>query len=222
MPQQPYCRNGERAKMKRLLFLTSLTALILTACGGQATPAVDPAQIQASAVAAASTMVAMTQAAIPAATDVPPTDIPSPTPLPSPTLLALPTLDTGGFPTASIPTAASGTTTDNCQHALDMGAAGPKHRTIVINKSTGTFNISLNLWKVNLFGQCGAISIAGVNKGDRITLDLPSGSWAAFAWISLKGGGSRSPHGDFVIPPALNVTADLCVSEAGILYKFAC
>src|SRR5512140_986942 len=90
-------RKGE-VHMKRVLFTSMVLALLLSACA-PATPTTDPAQIQASAVAAANTMVALTQAAVPTETPVPPTALPSPTPLPSPTLLALPTLALTTLPT---------------------------------------------------------------------------------------------------------------------------
>src|SRR5512142_3020282 len=100
----------ENRKMKRVSFVTIFLALILSACGAQATPTADPAQIQASAVAAANTMVALTQAAVPSATPVPPTPLPSPTALPSPTLLALPTLsiDLSATAPVALPTLSGG------------------------------------------------------------------------------------------------------------------
>lgn len=46
--------------MKPILIVATVLILMLSACAPKATPTVDPAQVQASAVAAASTMVAMT------------------------------------------------------------------------------------------------------------------------------------------------------------------
>ncbi len=209
--------------MKSFLFVAALSALVLAACGGRAAPTVDPGQIQASAVAAASTMVALTQAAIPTPSPEPPTALPNPTELPSPTLLALPTLDTSGFPTAApAPTIASGTSTTDCNHPLDVGSAGPKHNTVIINASDGTFNISLNLYQTNSFGQCGAISISNVGKSDRISVGLPSGYWFAYAWVTLKKGGSSTSEGSFYVKPAESTTADLCVHNDTIVYKYSC
>ncbi len=73
--------------MKYLKFQTVVVALamILSACGAEATPAVNPIDVQNTAVAAAFTMVAETQAAIPTATPLPPTETPSPTPMPTDT-----------------------------------------------------------------------------------------------------------------------------------------
>ena len=50
--------------MRRILFGISLYVLLASACAPTA-PAIDPAQVQASAVLVAATIVAMTQAAIP-------------------------------------------------------------------------------------------------------------------------------------------------------------
>jgi hypothetical protein len=182
--------------MKRILFVASVLAFLLSACGAKATPTVDPAQIQASAVAAASTMVALTQAAIPptqAPTDTPE---PSPTPLPSPTPAPLPTLP--GFPTAVNPTVAvvptiaspssssSGSTNtgDSCNAPLGPNPAGTKVKAIVIVNSSGAqANGSIYLSKTK-FGECGyrGYSLA---KGSSITYtDLTTGCYYLYAWIN--------------------------------------
>ena len=46
-------------KMKPILIIATVLAFTLSACGAKAVPTVDPAMIQASAVAAANTMVAI-------------------------------------------------------------------------------------------------------------------------------------------------------------------
>src|SRR5512144_75151 len=102
--------------MKRVLLGTAVILVLVGGACAPAAPTVDPAQVQASAMAAASTMIAMTQAAIPTATPVPPTPIPSPTPLPSPTLAALPSI---GAPTIE-PTKSA----DSCNQLLDVAASG--------------------------------------------------------------------------------------------------
>lgn len=208
--------------MKRaLLMITVLLAILLTACGAQATPTTDPAQIQASAVAAANTMVAMTQAAIPTET---PSPQPSPTVLPSPTPLPLPTLETTAvaFPTAVPPTAASGTGADNCLHPLDMGEAGPTHPTVIKNHTGGTLNLSLNLYKKNLFGQCGSMSYANVGKNATINVGLPSGYWFAYAWANAKGK-QFTVGGSFYVQPANMDKMEVCLRSSGVaVYAQSC
>src|SRR5512134_3965377 len=86
---------------------------ILSACGAPPAPTANPVDIQNTAVAAAFTMVAQTQAAVPTATPLPPTEAPTQTPLPTNTPVALPTLSTPASPTAAA-VAASTSGVDPC------------------------------------------------------------------------------------------------------------
>jgi hypothetical protein len=164
------------------LFTTLLTAgILITACGPKATPTIDPIQVQASAVAAAGTMIALTQAAIPTATPIPPTDTPTSTPLPTFTPATLATL---GFPAASAtPLTSSGG--DECNAPLDLDEAGPLARFRIKNETTGTVNLSLYMAK-NAFGQCGYLSVSGIAKNTQVTLQVPLGCWSAYAWSTGK------------------------------------
>ncbi|HLA86949.1 MAG TPA: hypothetical protein VJL10_02910, partial [Anaerolineales bacterium] len=63
--------------LKKLLPVLLAITILLTACGPQGTPTLAPAEVEGTAVAAAWTIVAMTQLAIPTATPVPPTETPS-------------------------------------------------------------------------------------------------------------------------------------------------
>jgi hypothetical protein len=170
--------------MNKLITAFLTVGVLITACGPRATPTIDPAQVQASAVAAASTMIALTQAAIPTATPVPPTDTPSPTPLPSFTPAVLATLP---FQAASSPTplTSSGGGEDDCNHVLDVGEAGPLTRFRITNETTGTVNISLFMAK-NAFGQCGYVSASGIAKNSQVNLQVPLGCWSAYAWSTGK------------------------------------
>src|SRR5512143_2296245 len=167
----------EIENMKRLIFASAALVLLGAACA-PATPTVDPASIQASAVAAASTMVAMTQAAIPTPTPIPPTPLPSPKPLPSPTLIALPTLPLEA-PT-SAPSTASG---DPCNAPMAANPASPKTTIKVVNLNKGSVVLSLYLYKTK-FGECG---YRGYNLGalDSILVtNLPQGCYFAGAFIN--------------------------------------
>ncbi len=152
--------------MNRLLFVVAVLALFLSACA-PATPTIDPAQIQASAMAAASTMIAATQQAMPTATPLPPTDVPSPTPLPSPTLGVLPTL--GVFAT---PTTASSSGGDDCNHPMDVSQAGPKAPVLINNDTKGSITFTLYLGRKNSFAQCGYMSWV-IAKGQSSTVSVP-------------------------------------------------
>jgi hypothetical protein len=167
----------------RILPVVTL-ALVLNAACAQATPTVDPAQIQASAVAAANTMVAMTQAAIPTPTEVPPTPVPSPTPLPSPTLEALPTL-----PFDAPPTTAPSTTGDDCNHLFDVGSTGnARAKVLIVNQTKGSITITLGISTKNAFGQCGYLSWSNIAKGSNIVVSVPQTGqgpcYWAYAWVN--------------------------------------
>ena len=160
--------------MKRILFVVATLALLLSACGPQATPTIDPAQVQASAIAAANTMVAMTQAAIPTATPIPPTPVPSPTLEPSPTPIPLPTLAAQPSPTL----AASGGSSDPCNGLMDIKASGPTTSLRIINKTSG--RITVSIWgSKNAFGQCGYI-VAQIGVRDSGTINVPLTSGGSY------------------------------------------
>lgn len=210
--------------MKYLMFVVVLSAFLLSGCGGPAVATVDPAQIQASAVAQANTLVAQTQAALPSDT---PTLEASPTPLdtlapldtPTPDLSStelLPTLDS-----LASPTSASQGSTSTCVKPLDMGSSGKKHDTLIKNETTGNLNLSLNLYKPNEFGQCGAISYAGVGKNGSMTVGLPSGYWFAYAW-GVRSGTNFKTTGYFFVQPAETLKLELCIHDSIIVYKPSC
>ncbi len=183
--------------MQRVLFATLTLALLLSACA-PAAPTVSPEQVQASAMAAASTMIAQTVAAVPSNTPLPPaTD----TPLPSPTPLALPTLSNPPTPT----TASAGGGTD-CNHVFDVGASGPTTNLQVNNNTKGSISGSVYLGTPNRFAQCGWISFGGIAKGQSATISVPlvhtnmgdSCYWAS-AWVNDPNKKTQPNGGPFCI-----------------------
>jgi hypothetical protein len=172
----------EIAQMKRILFVAVVLPLLLSACGAAATPTTDPALIQASAVAAANTMVALTQAAVPTETAVPPTPLPSPTPLPPPTLLALPTLQLLASPTISIAPIGATAAGDNCQSPLVPNPDGPTTSVRIVNATKGSVILSLYLQKTS-FGECGYRSF-NLAANNSTTADLPKGCYSAGAFVT--------------------------------------
>ncbi len=180
--------------LKRILPILLALAVLLSACGAQGTPTMAPADVEGTAVSAAWTMVAMTQIAIPTATSLPPTEIPSPTPLPTFTPLAL--LPT--FPPV-LPTATTAASSDSCLKPLNVGEAGPTNPMRIENDSGGTISwLSLNL-STNAFGQCGAMSWNNIGNGSKIVVNLPKGIWWAWAGITYKNGSSSNASGSFEI-----------------------
>ena len=171
--------------------------IFLSAACAPATPTADPAQIQASAVAAASTMIAMTQAAIPTPTEVPPTPLPSPTPLAPPTPLELPTL-AFSVPTAA-PTQSSG---DDCNHLLDLNAVGNARAKLLINNNTkGPVTLTMGWSSKNAFGQCGYLSWSNIGRNSSITVSLPQTGtgpcYWAYAWVNDPKHQSTISQGGF-------------------------
>ena len=151
-------------------------------------------EVQGTAVAAAWTMVAATQAAIPTATPIPPTDTPAPTPIPTDTVapLVLPTQ-----PLVVAPPTATTAGKDDCDHILASDAAGPTSPIRIVNQTKASMNISLYLAKTP-FGECGYRGYS-VPKNNSITIEFPQGSIYAYAWIlqpvnSTVSGGPFQPN----------------------------
>ncbi len=155
--------------MRRILFVVALLALVLSACALAAAPTIDAAQIQASAMAAAGTMIALTQAAIPTETPLPPTPVPSPSPLPSPTAALLPTLQPFASPTG----ASAGGDSGDCNHRMDVGASGATAPVLIRNDTKGPITFTLYLGSKNSFGQCGWQSWGPIAKANSILVSVP-------------------------------------------------
>jgi hypothetical protein len=180
---------------KRISIILLGGALLLTACGAQEPPTMAPADVNNTAVAAAQTMVAQTQAAIPTNTPIPPTETPSPTLPPTFTLPPPPTLEQLLPPTA---TQAVASDPDSCIKPLNVAEAGPLKRIRIENATDGSVNFSLNLWTPNDFGQCGALSYT-LQKGGKVNVSVPVGSYYGYAWITHKNGSTSTASGSWVI-----------------------
>jgi len=206
--------------MKKIKFHTIIIVLtlVISACGGQtAAPSIDIASVQSTAVAAASTIIAQTQAAIPTNTPIPPTDTPVPTPLPTDTPLPLPTTEQLETTPTQVPSS-SDSSGNGCLGPLNMGGAGPKHTTVIKNeiKNVKSFTFSLQLYEPNAFGTCGIIS------GSTGSIGLPSGNWYALAWVTLKNGKNFTTSGSFYVQPAQFDKLELCIRDVTIIYAPSC
>lgn len=192
--------------MKQTLIVIASIALILTACSPKAEPTLDPAAVQGTAMAAAITMVAETQAAIPTATLIPPTVAPSATPFPTntiaPLVLSTATQDPaqtqaiGVIPTNTIaPQSNSG---DPCNQILtDWDGASAKISVTNATKPKGT--IVLSVWVNTNMGQCGYVP-ANPNS-----FYVPLGTFSAGAFVTGKkdykvfGGGVINQPGNYTL-----------------------
>lgn len=179
--------------MKRFSILTrfSIIALMISACGAKvATPTAAVIDLQGTIAAAAFTSVAQTQTAIPTATPLPPTPIPSDTPAALPTFPPAPTIDA----TQLVPTPGgiSGTE-DPCIHqVLPAVLVGDPIRIRVSNPTKATINVSVYLQQAGPGTQCGyrAYSLAA---GQSVVInDLVVGCYTVWAW-------NPDPKGYFMV-----------------------
>ena len=201
--------------MKSFMFVACLLALLLSACSSPASK-YDSTQVQATFNAAVGTKVAMTLAAMPTIT---PSPLPTETPLPSPTVAVLATLPPfAGLSTAVNPTSTPQGSGGSCLHPLDTGQAGPGHATLIKNETSGPINVSLNLYTLNAFGQCGSISYGGIGKNGSVLASLPAGYWYAYAWGRSMENSSLS----FFVQPAQFLKLELCVRNGKMVYKQTC
>ena len=163
-----------------LISLIFILAITISACGAQPVPTINAADVQHTAEAAAFTMVAQTQEAIPTAT---PTEIPTNTPLPTDTPAVSPTVATLG---ATVPTIApTSSNTDPC--ATRVLSYSPKGRDTIIriaNLTRAQVTVSVYLNETAGAGECGYRSYTLSKNGDVVITDLVQGCYNLWAWSS--------------------------------------
>lgn len=165
-------------------------AMLMSACGGApAEPTVSAQDIQSTAVAAAFTIVAETQAAIPTNTPVPPTNTPEPTPLPTDTPVPPPTLDPALVPTFTPPPPTAGG--DPCNKALGSSVSGSPTKIRLTNETKGSLVISVYL-NLTPFGECGYRGY-NLEKGGSTTItDLVTGCYNVSVFVTEPNKSSKS------------------------------
>jgi hypothetical protein len=178
--------------MKHLLLTILFMSILLSACGPAATPTVNPADIQITAIAMAWTMAAETLAAIPTATPIPPTETPTAT-LPPTATLEFPA--TPGLFTQPTNTASSSNKKDPCTIPLPA-YSGDRAKVVVVNETKGNVNLSLCADPTRKMTR-GIVYVAPFGKTGT-TLSLPLGCYHAFAWIS-SGKKNFTSGGNFCI-----------------------
>lgn len=190
--------------MKRNIFVISIVFILLaSACSAQATPTANPADVAGTAQAAALTIVAQTQAAVPTNTLPPPTETASPTLPPTVEMPALPTTEgtqqgglqatatgpagaVGGLPTniptfTPLPASSSGSTTnqDPCNQPLTEWQGKTANFTVQ-NQTQPKGTIVLSMFVRTEMGQCGYLIITGDSFSG------PTGDYSAGAFITGK------------------------------------
>lgn len=206
--------------LKKLIPTLALVAVFLAACGGApAEPTLSPEQVQGTAIAAAFTMVAQTQAAIPTATPLPPTETPSPTPLPTFTPPPTPTLDFALLPTATQATTSN--TGGLCSGIINLGEAGPQSNIRLENTTKGTAAVSLFMYTPNAFGQCGSFPSNPyvLQKNATLVVSVPKGQYYAYAWITYSDGDTSGAEGYFINKVGDNHLFPILIREDVIVSK---
>ena len=175
--------------MKRNVMIIGVILILLaSACAPQATPTANPVDVQHTAEAGAFTMVAETQAAIPTATSVPPTETLLPTALPTDTPPPLPISGTQAVLPTNIPTFTpqspnTSTSTDNNQDICNQPLTawqGPTANFTIFNQTKPAGTIVLSMYVVSTLGQCGYLIITGDSFSG------PIGQYSAGAFITGK------------------------------------
>ncbi|HAV79040.1 MAG TPA: hypothetical protein DCX53_16950 [Anaerolineae bacterium] len=163
--------------MKRFsVFVQALViTLVVSACGGQATPTITAVDQQSTAVAAALTILAETQSAIPTATPPLPTETLTNTPAPTNTFIPLPTegADSTPVPGAGDPCATT---------LLPDSLTGTKIKIRIDNPTKVTINLSVNLQQSNAQGVCGYRGYTLAAQDSLVINDLVEGCYTLWAW----------------------------------------
>lgn len=168
--------------MNRIKLVTTILAILITACAPQATPTINPVDVQNTAVAAAFTLVAETQAAMPTATSLPPTETATQTPAPTNTSLATVTLATTLTPVAAVAsTSTSGG--DYCQTRILSWSPKGRPATIhIINTNRAAITVSLFLSETADHFECGYRVYEIGSRSDVFITDMVQGCYTLWAF----------------------------------------
>ena len=177
-------------KKFKILFIFSILALIASACGAEPIPTMNAADVQSTAVAAAFTMIAQTQAAMPTATPLPPTNTPTATPLPTDTPASLPTV--AGSPTVAAASggASGAATVDPCSTRVLSDPPGRETIIRIVNTTNVAATVSMYLNETAGQGACGYRGYTLSKNNDVVITDLVQGCYNLWAW-------SDDPRGNF-------------------------
>ena len=172
----------------KLVPVLFILALIVSACGGEAVPTINAADVQSTAVAAAFTLVAQTQAAIPSATPLPPTETPTMTPLPTDTPVSLPTNQATA--TGAAASNSSNATVDPCSNRVLSSPKGKETIIRLVNEEKVPIKVSMYLEETASHGECGYRVYDIGRNSDVVITDLVQGCYYLWAW-------SDDPKGKF-------------------------
>ena len=163
------------------LTLVLMLALIISGCGAQATPppTVNPLDLQGTMAAAAFTMVAETQAAIPTATPIPPTATFTNTPPPTNTPLSL---TSSGVTSTPVPNSNSGSG-DQCEiEPLPATLQGETVKIRINNSTKVTLALSVYLNQTTPQTVCGYRTYTIAPEQSLVLNGLVEGCYTLWAW----------------------------------------
>ena len=168
-------------------------AVLVSGCGAPAAPTANPADIQSTAMAAAFTKIAETQAAIPTDTPLPPTLASTQTPLPTDTPLSLPTLAASPTVATTSNNTSGNAGTDPCDSFTKtlVNPSGQPTRIRIDNTTRVAVTVSIYLNKTE-FGECGYRGYNLSRNGSVVIDDLVQGCYNIWAWSDDPKGRFRS------------------------------
>ncbi len=177
-------------KRSSLSLFSVLLVLSLSACGGVATPTMDVAALQQTALANAWLAMTQTQAALPT-----PTATETPTPLPTltpvPTLVVVPTLPAASLP-SPLPAAVVSPTTNPCYNPPPLKPQGTTVKVKFVNKSGYGATLHFGMNNPNDKGECATYSFT-LGKYDEPVVTVLAGCYWAYAYTD-KPSTASSPQ----------------------------
>ena len=168
------------SRLKTILIL--VITMLFSACGADVTPTINPVDVQNTAVAGAFTLVAETQAAMPTATPLPPTETATQTqmPLPTNTALALST-SLATFTSVAVSTSTAGG--DPCAtRILSWSPKGRPANIHLINTTRAAITVSLYLNETADHFECGYRVYEIGSRSDVFITDLVQGCYTLWAF----------------------------------------
>jgi len=164
----------------KTLLTVMMVATFVSACGAEPPPpTIAAVDVQNTAVAGAFTLVAQTEAAIPTATPLPPTETPTQTSMPTNTLLALQQTQAVTF----TPLAASTAGGDPClTRILSESPKGRPAKIRIVNTTKAAITISIYLNETADHFECGYRVYNISPRGDLMISDLVQGCYYILAF----------------------------------------
>jgi hypothetical protein len=180
-------------KLFKILAVAVILATIISGCGAQpAVPTISPEDVQGTAVSAASTMVAQTQAAIPTATPLPPTATFTFTPAFTNTPVASPTpaISSTPLPPTADPNA------DPCDtRVLSWSPRGRETVIRIVNTTRQPITVSVYLHETDSHGECGYRAYNLARNNDVVITDLVQGCYSLAAFSTGNDPFNSSGYG---------------------------